>query len=332
MGDENPILTLRDYSKPRHEGYMNTIELLIGNNVTDEELTKKELKQVEADDQASQTILLGLPEEIYYKEVTTTQVEVTTTQVEVSATQELQENILSVVQAMMSPGGSIVASLKNVNSFLVVNTPPDDLIRTDFQQEGVVPKVMLHILEEFVLFWDDIPLTTKFPAWRRTQRSNLGLESCLLQRYFNAEWSVYTMLLDKTRYGRNFSKAYTTATNLDEIDEFNANCILMANLQQASTSSTQTDNAPVNDLDGSAEVHHYENCYNNDIFNMFTQEEQYIELLKPISEPHQVQHNDNNVIHAVSSVEQDGGIVEQHLGTIEETRAYIESLYNNLAI
>ncbi|GJU55879.1 hypothetical protein Tco_1229593 [Tanacetum coccineum] len=32
---------------------------------TDEELTEKELKQVEADDQAIQTILLGLPEEIY---------------------------------------------------------------------------------------------------------------------------------------------------------------------------------------------------------------------------------------------------------------------------
>ncbi|GKE77733.1 hypothetical protein Tco_1543853 [Tanacetum coccineum] len=32
---------------------------------TDEELTEKELKQVEADDQAIQTILLDLPEDIY---------------------------------------------------------------------------------------------------------------------------------------------------------------------------------------------------------------------------------------------------------------------------
>nr|GEV45831.1 putative reverse transcriptase domain-containing protein [Tanacetum cinerariifolium] len=57
----------------------------------------------------------------------------------------------SVVQAMMSPGGSIVASLENVNGLLAVNTPPDDLIRPDFEQVGVVPKVMLHIFEEFVL-------------------------------------------------------------------------------------------------------------------------------------------------------------------------------------
>ncbi|GJV56436.1 MAK10-like protein [Tanacetum coccineum] len=33
MGDENPIRTLGDYSKPSHEGYRNTIELLVGNNV-----------------------------------------------------------------------------------------------------------------------------------------------------------------------------------------------------------------------------------------------------------------------------------------------------------
>nr|GEW41687.1 ribonuclease H-like domain-containing protein [Tanacetum cinerariifolium] len=33
MGDENPLRILRDYSKPSHEGYRNTIELPVGNNV-----------------------------------------------------------------------------------------------------------------------------------------------------------------------------------------------------------------------------------------------------------------------------------------------------------
>nr|GEU40901.1 hypothetical protein [Tanacetum cinerariifolium] len=75
------------------------------------------------------------------------------------------------------------------------------------------------------------------------------------------------------------------AADLDEIEEVNENCIFMANLQQASTSGTQTDNAPVYDSDRSAE---------------------YTELLEPIPEPHQVQQNDSNVISEVSSVEQDG--------------------------
>nr|GEY78520.1 integrase, catalytic region, zinc finger, CCHC-type, peptidase aspartic, catalytic [Tanacetum cinerariifolium] len=42
------------------------------------------------------------------------------------------------------------------------------------------------------------------------------------------------------------------AVDLDEIREVNANCILMANLQRASTSGTQTNSAPVYDTDGSA--------------------------------------------------------------------------------
>ncbi|GJS21550.1 hypothetical protein Tco_0450182 [Tanacetum coccineum] len=33
MGDKNPIRTLGDYSKPSYEGYKNTIELSVGNNV-----------------------------------------------------------------------------------------------------------------------------------------------------------------------------------------------------------------------------------------------------------------------------------------------------------
>ncbi|GKE82364.1 retrovirus-related pol polyprotein from transposon TNT 1-94, partial [Tanacetum coccineum] len=122
------------------------------------------------------------------------------------------------------------------------------------------------------------------------------------------------------------------AADLDEIEEVNANCILMANLQQASTSGTQTDKAPIYDSNGSAEVHNYDNFYDDEIFNMFTQEEQYTELLEPISEPHQVQQNDSNVISAVSSVEQSGGRVEQHPANIEETRVLYDSLYNNLAI
>nr|GEY26364.1 hypothetical protein [Tanacetum cinerariifolium] len=98
------------------------------------------------------------------------------------------------------------------------------------------------------------------------------------------------------------------AADLDEIEEVNANCILMANLQQASSSGTQTDSTPIYDTDGSAEVH--ENYDNNETFNMFTQEEQYTELLEPIPKPQQVPQKDNNVITEVTDVEQDGETVE----------------------
>nr|GFB27804.1 hypothetical protein [Tanacetum cinerariifolium] len=85
------------------------------------------------------------------------------------------------------------------------------------------------------------------------------------------------------------------AADLDEIEEVNANCILMANLQEASTSGTHTDSAPVYDTDGSAET-------------------------------------DNDVIPEDTNVEQGGETVEQHPVNFEETRALYESLFHNLAI
>nr|GEU92758.1 hypothetical protein [Tanacetum cinerariifolium] len=99
---------------------------------------------------------------------------------------------------------------------------------------------------------------------------------------------------------------------------------------QASTSGTQTDSAPVYDTDGSAEVH--ENCDDNEIFIMFTQEEQYTKLLEPIPKLHQVPQNNNDVIYEDTSVEQGGETVEQHPVNFKETRALYESLYQNLAI
>nr|GEV38746.1 Gag-Pol polyprotein [Tanacetum cinerariifolium] len=71
--------------------------------------------------------------------------------------------------------------------------------------------------------------------------------------------------------------------DFNEIKKANANCILMANLQQASTSGTKTDKALVYDSDRSVE-------------------------------------NDSNVNFEVSSEEQDGGTVDQHPTTVEETR------------
>nr|GEX24450.1 hypothetical protein [Tanacetum cinerariifolium] len=118
----------------------------------------------------------------------------------------------------------------------------------------------------------------------------------------------------------------------DEIKKVTANWNLEDNLQQASTSGIQSNKALIYNSDGSAEVHLSENCYDNDIFNMFTQEEQYTELLEPIPKPHKVPQNDSNVIFKVSSVEQGGRTVEQHPANVEETHVLYDSLYNNLTI
>nr|GFA81003.1 hypothetical protein [Tanacetum cinerariifolium] len=92
------------------------------------------------------------------------------------------------------------------------------------------------------------------------------------------------------------------AGNLDEIEEVNANCILMANLQHASTFGAQLDKALVYDIDSSPEC---------------------TDLLEPIPEPQLVPQNDNHVTSVAPIMVQSGGIIETSYAPNEETRAHL---------
>nr|GEW77978.1 hypothetical protein [Tanacetum cinerariifolium] len=253
---------------------------------TDDELYDKELKQIEADDQAIQTILLGLPKDIYAV---------------VDSCETAQEIWLRVQQMMK--GSDIGIQEKKAKLFnewerqiQIVGGNGGNQFRQYAGQNAGNPTGYNDVIGN---------------------QNQIGNGNLVAAR---AEGNV-------AGQNGNQIRCYNY---LDEIEEVNANCILMANLQQASTSGTQTDSAPVYDIDGSAEVH--ENYDDNEIFNMFTQEEQYTELLEPIPESHQVPQTDNNVISEDTSVEQSGETVEQHPVNFEETRYLYESLYQNLAI
>nr|GEZ35053.1 hypothetical protein [Tanacetum cinerariifolium] len=81
--------------------------------------------------------------------------------------------------------------------------------------------------------------------------------------------------------------------------------------------------------DGSAEVQLNDKCYDNEIFNMFTQEEQYTDLLEPISEPQLVPQNDNHVTFVSPSMVQSGGTVETSSSPNEETHQKMALGYLN---
>nr|GEV66466.1 putative reverse transcriptase, RNA-dependent DNA polymerase [Tanacetum cinerariifolium] len=132
---------------------------------TDDELIEKELKQIEADDQAIQTILLGLPEDIYV------------------AVNKYWESV-----AQNAIQNSRIQNVENQNGQIVV------------------------------------PGTNQNP---------------------NRNGNLVAARAEGNATGHN--------ADLDEIEKVNENCILMANLQQASTSDTQTDKAFVYDSSGSAE-------------------------------------------------------------------------------
>ncbi|GJX83459.1 retrovirus-related pol polyprotein from transposon TNT 1-94 [Tanacetum coccineum] len=144
-------------------------------------------------------------------------------------------------------------------------------------------------------------------------QSGLIVVSVIANQNPNRNGNVVTALSEGNAIGNNEAgiqlqaeefDLMAAAGDLNEIEEVNANCILMANLQQASTSGTQTVKAPIYDSYGSAEVQLYENCYDNEIFNMFTLEEH---------------------------MEQNRGTLEQCHANVEEAHALYDSLYNNLA-
>nr|GFA22237.1 hypothetical protein [Tanacetum cinerariifolium] len=122
---------------------------------------------------------------------------------------------------------------------------------------------------------------------RKLKETNADLTT-ELARYKNQERCFE---ISQEKYDK-LERQIAQSADIDEIEEFNANCISMANSQSESTSGTQSDKAPVYDSDGSAE---------------------YNELLEPIPEPHQVLQNDSNVTSVVSSVEQGGGTVDNIL-------------------
>ncbi|GJR06213.1 hypothetical protein Tco_0529197 [Tanacetum coccineum] len=289
----------------------------------DDELTKKEVKQMEYDDQAIQIILIGHPKDIYVvvDSCETTQEIWLRVQKMMKVSdikiQDKKAKLFNEWERFTSTDGESIESYYNRFSKLI----------NDFKRNKHFPEKIASNLKN-LNGYKAIQNVGNQVVHNAVQ--NLGVQYVQNQNGLIVVSGIANPNENQIRNG-NVVAAWAEG-DLGEIKEVNANCILMANLQQASTSGTHTDNAPVYDSDGSAEVHEYDNCYNNEIFNMFTQEEQYTKLLEPIPEPHQVQQNDNNVISAVSSVEQGGGIVEQNPAIVEETRAYFESLYNNLAI
>nr|GEY59264.1 hypothetical protein [Tanacetum cinerariifolium] len=347
-------------------------------------LTEKELKQVEADDQAIQTILLGLPENIYAAIERSRHVTI------VHQTKDLhtadytqlyyflkynQKGVDNLRAERLAKTHDLLAFMANFNNpftYLVFHQDqpssstymqqslpnnnsynPQPSFNQKYMQQPMpsledITDPTTAINMELVLMANAFKLNSQHqPTTTREFHQTLVIGRFLnriANQNLNGNGNVVVVQTEGNAIGNNDSAVIAQkeeagiqlqaeefdlmvgAADLDEIEEVNANCILMANLQQASTSGTKTDKTPVYDSDGSAKVHNYDNCYDNEKFNMFTQEDQYTEQLEPIPEPHQVQQNDSNVIFDVSSVERDEGTVDQHLVTVEETHAYFESL------
>nr|GEV06190.1 hypothetical protein [Tanacetum cinerariifolium] len=247
------------------------IRLSCGIKSQDDELSDKELKHIEADDQAIQTILLGLPEHIYAGEEGQKEVD------------ELKAERLAKTQDPLA----LMANSNNPYAFPAPHQDQSSFNQNYLQQPMPNPKditdpttaknmALALMAKAFKLNYSSPTNNNQRISSNLRNRqiaqpgqnagnpagyndvirnqNRLGNGNLVVARAEgNAAWQNGNQIRCYNCRGVEQYDLMADVADLDEIEEVNANCILMANLQQASTSSTQTDSAPVYDTDGSAE-------------------------------------------------------------------------------
>nr|GEV14028.1 hypothetical protein [Tanacetum cinerariifolium] len=283
------------YAKSRPNGK------LIHNSIINGLYVRRMIPEPKADDQAIQTILLGRPEDIYAA------VDSCETAQEIWLRNYMQQPMPN-PEDITDPTTATNMALDLMAKAFKMNYSTPTKTTRGFHQTHATGRFHNHNIGNLNGYnvVQNIKNQVVQNAVQNQRVQNIGNQNGLIgvpgnaNQNLNGNGNLVAACAKGNAAGhnRNQIRCYNCrgVADLDEIKEVNANCILMANLQEALTSGTQTNKAPIYDSDRSAEVHEYKNCYDSEIFHMFTQEEQYTKLLEPIPEQHQVPQNDNNVI------------------------------------
>nr|GEX04184.1 hypothetical protein [Tanacetum cinerariifolium] len=331
-------------SRPNRKLIHNSI---INGPYTDDELTKKKLKQIEADDQAIQTILLGLPEDIY---------------VAVDSCETAQEIWLRVQQLMKgSDIGIQEKKAKLFNEWERFTSNEGESIESYYHQWSQHVTIVhqtkdLHTAD-YTQLYDFLKYNQKENVRNQVVQNprvqNIGNHNGLIgvpgnaNQNLNRNGNLLAARAEGNAFGHNSNKI--RCYNSRGVGHFARNCTVRLKRRDAAYLQTQLLIAQKEEagiqlqgeefdlIAAAADLDEIEEVNANWIWmanlqQASTSEEQYTELLEPIPKPHQVPQNDHNVISEVTSVEQSGEIVEQHPVNFEETRALYDSLYQNLAI
>nr|GEW25645.1 retrovirus-related Pol polyprotein from transposon TNT 1-94 [Tanacetum cinerariifolium] len=312
---------------------------------TDDELSDKELKQIEADDQAIHTILLGLSEDIYAA--------------------EKKAKLFNEWEMFTSNEGELIESyyhhfLKLMND-LKRNKCFPEMIAKDF----IKPKEQADCSTGY----EYRSRQTDADGWRQIAQPgiNIGRDrhmqmiGCNGRNQFGqyagqlagnqngnrdglivVSW-IANPNVNQNRNGNVLAARAKGAGNGNNENQIRCyNCRGMGIQLQDEEFNLMADAGDLDEIEKMDElsnvisvessVEHNGGTVEQHPITVEETQEQYTELLEPILESHQVLQNDNDIISEDTSVEQGGETVEQHPTNFEETRALYESLYQNLAI
>nr|GEX93283.1 retrovirus-related Pol polyprotein from transposon TNT 1-94 [Tanacetum cinerariifolium] len=313
---------------------------------TDDELTEKELKQIEADDQAIHMILLGEEGQVVQRMIKSewsrhvTIVHQTKDLHTADYTQlhdflkynqkevdKLKAERLVKTQDPLA----LMATSKNPYNFPVLNQDQPSFNQNYMQQPMPNPD---DITDPTTAMNMALGLMAK--AFKLNYSTPTNNNQRILSNPRNRQITQSEMNMGQDRQkqmvggnGENQFRQYA-GQNVGNLNGYNA----VQNVGNANQNLNGNGNLVAVRAEGNAAGQNGNQirCYNCRGVCHFARNCTYTELLEPIPEPHQVPQNDNNVISKVTSVEQSEETVEQHPVNVKETCALYDSLYQNLAI
>nr|GEU29446.1 hypothetical protein [Tanacetum cinerariifolium] len=295
---------------------------------TDEELTETDIKRMDADDQAIQTILLGLPEDVY-------------TAVDSCETaKEIWERVRQMMKG--SDIGEHEKKAKLFNEWEKFTSTNGESIESYYHRHFTIVLQTKNLHKaDFTQIYDFLKMNHEenqqgFNAWQNGRiqgAQNTGMQSgnqnglVVILGIANQSGTSNVVATRAEGTGiRNQARCY----NCKGLGHITRNCTARPRRRDAAYIQTQLLIDQKEEAGIQLQAEEFDFMAAAGDLDEIEEEEQYTDLLEPIPKPQLVPQNDNHVTSVVPSMVHSGGTVETSSAPNEEIGDHQETIYRNL--